>query len=261
MAAILGSAAGMFTLSEAITARRYHAAWSSFAKNLVKTEVIEVNPLRSVAPPRNNPAKELHITLDESSRLVDAQPEPYRSIAELREGAGVEISPTHTVLRRDLDELNRTVHVYGPKNASRSRPVFAEEWAWPYLTAAAKAKLPDAPLFLEQEDRPPTYYRALAAHRGAVKALKLPGGYTMHDARHSFAVRCMKDTIDPQLIANNLGHRHATMVLRNCGKYRVMTNDLRRARTETEGRCEWKRSHQLLQTDIPRPAIRSSIRA
>ena len=40
---------GMFTLSEAITARRYHAAWSSFAKNLVKTEVIEVNPLRSVA--------------------------------------------------------------------------------------------------------------------------------------------------------------------------------------------------------------------
>jgi len=67
-----------------------------------------------------------------------------------------------------------------------------------------------------------------------LKVLKLPTTYTMHDARHSFAVRCMKAGIDPQLIANNLGHRDATMALRIYGKYRPTPADFRRARTGGE---------------------------
>jgi integrase len=109
--------------------------------------------------------------------------------------------------------------------------VFLEDWAWPRIAAAAKGKLPDAPLFVEADGRPATYCRALAAHRSALKGLELPTTYTMHDARHGFAVRCMKAGIDPQLIANNLGHRDATMVLRICGKYRPTAADFRRARS------------------------------
>jgi integrase len=213
------------------TARRYHAAWSSFAKYLVEIEIIETNPLRSVTAPRNNPPRELYLSLEDSKRLVEAQPEPYRSIAALREGGGVEISAALKVRRRDVDEKARTVHVHGSKNAWRSRPVFVEDWAWTYIATAAKGKLPDAPLFVEEVGEAVTYYRALAAHRAAVKAVKLPAGYTMHDARHSFAVRCMKAGVDPQLIANNLGHRDATMVLRIYGKYRVTAADFRRALT------------------------------
>ena len=216
------------------TARRYHAAWSSLAKYLVEIEVIEANPLRSVAAPRNNPPRELYLSEEDSKRLVEAQPEPYRSIAALREGGGVEISAALKVLRRDVNEKDRTIHVHGTKNAWRSRPVFVEDWAWPYISAAAKGKLPDAPLFVHENGEAVTYYRALAAHRGAVKALKLPSDYTMHDARHSFAVRCMKARVDPQMIANNLGHRDATMVLRIYGKYRVTAADFRRARTGTD---------------------------
>jgi integrase len=218
------------------TARRYHAAWSSFGKYLLEIEVIETNPLRSVTPPRNNPAKELYLSEKDSKRLVAAQPEPYRALAALREGAGVEISAALKVRRRDLDERAHTVHVHGTKNAWRDRPVFVEGWAWPYIAAAAKGKLPDAFLFVEEDGQPVNYYRALRAHRAALKALKLPAGYTMHDARHSFAVRCMKASIDPQLIANNLGHRDATMVLRVYGKYRAASADLRRALTGTHGR-------------------------
>jgi integrase len=163
------------------------------------------------------------------------EPEPYRSIAAFREGAGVEISAALKVCRRDVDEKTQTVHVHGTKNSWRDRPVFVEEWAWPYIVAAAKGKLPDAPLFVEKDGHPVNYYRALAAHRVAVKALKLPPKYTMHDSRHSFAVRCMKAGIDPQFIANNLGHRDATMVLRIYGKYRVTSADFRRMRTGTGG--------------------------
>jgi integrase len=216
------------------TARRYHAAWSSFAKYLVEIEVIDANPLRSVTPPRNNSAKELYLSEEDSKRLVEAQREPYRSIAALREGAGVEISAALKVRRRDVDERSQTVHVHGTKNSWRDRPVFVEEWAWPYIVAASKGKLPDAPLFVEEDGHPVHYCQALAAHRAAVKVLKLPAKYTMHDSRHSFAVRCMKAGIDPQLIANNLGHRDATMVLRIYGKYRVTSADFRRTRTGTE---------------------------
>lgn len=214
------------------TARRYHAAWSSFAKYLVEIEVLDSNPLRSITPPRNNPARELYLSLEDSQRLVDAQREPYRSVAALREGAGVEISAALKVRVRDVDQANRSVHVHGTKNAWRNRPVYVEDWAWEYIARCLKGKFPDSPLFLDGAE-PATYSRALASHRAAVKRLQLPVGYTMHDARHSFAVRQMKAGVDPQLIANNLGHRDATMVLKLYGKYRVRTEDFRRLRTGT----------------------------
>lgn len=215
------------------TARRYHAAWSSFAKYLVEIEILEVNPLRSITPPRNNPPRDLYLELDDSVRLVEAQPEPYRALAALREGAGVEIAAALLVKRRDVDLARQTVHIRGTKNSWRNRPVFVDDWAWPHVVAAAKDKLPDAPLFQDSDGAPATYYRALAAHRGSVKALGLPPGYTMHDARHSFAVRCMKAGIGAEIIANNLGHRDATMVHRIYGKYRIRAEDFRRLRTGT----------------------------
>ncbi|MDX2061295.1 MAG: tyrosine-type recombinase/integrase [Gemmatimonadales bacterium] len=216
------------------TARRYHAAWSSFAKYLVEVELVDVNPLRSITPPRNNPPRSNYLSLSETKKLVDSHPEPYRALAALREGAGVEITPALSVRRRDLDEKDRTVHIRGTKNAWRDRPVFVEDWAWPYLDKAAKDKLPDALLFMDEGGRPASYYGARSAHKTALAAAQLDATYTMHDARHSFAVRCIKAGIDPQLIASNLGHQDATMVLRIYGKYRPKAADFRRARSGTD---------------------------
>ncbi len=207
------------------TGRRYHAAWSSFANYLVETEVIEVNPLRMIRAPRANPPKELHLALDDVMRLIDAQPIPYRALAALREGAGVEISAALRVRRRDVNEDDHTVHVHGSKNAWRDRLVLVDDWAWPHIVEACRAKLPDALLF-----EGAVYESARAEHRKAIKALSLDSRYTMHDARHSFAVRWMRSNANPQDIASNLGHKDATLVLRIYGKYRPTAADLRRAR-------------------------------
>lgn len=211
------------------TVRRHHAAWSSFANYLVEMEVIPANPLRSISAPTPNPPKELYLALADCLRLVEAQPLPYRALAALREGAGVEISPALVVRRRDVDEEQHTVHVHGTKNAWRDRIVMMDDWAWPFFAAALKSKLPDALLFVEDSGEPANYARARAEHKAALKALGLNPKYTMHDARHSFAVRWMKAGRDPQLIANNLGHRDASMVLRIYGKYRPLPSDYRRA--------------------------------
>jgi len=66
----------------------------------------------------------------------------------------------------------------------------------------AKGKLPDAPLFDGVD-----YWDAIASHRSTLKALGLPKDYTLHDARHSFAVRWMRAGIDPNLIAATSGTR------------------------------------------------------
>lgn len=68
-----------------------------------------------------------------------------------------------------------------------------------------------------------------------MKALGLPAGYAMHDARHSYAVRWMKDGANPQDIANNLGHRDASQVIKCYGKYRHSLADLRQAREARRG--------------------------
>jgi integrase len=214
------------------TARRYHAAWSSLATFLVEREVIDTNPLRSVKAPRANPAKEAQLELADTLRLVDAQQGIYRALLALCEGSGAEISPALAIRRRDLDEKAQTVHVHGTKTAARDRIIRVEDWAWPIVLTAARGKMPDALLFTE-DGAPASYYNARKHHRAAVKRLGLPADYTLHCARHSLAVRWSKAGVEPQLIANQLGHEDILMVVRVYGKYRPKAGDLERARSGT----------------------------
>ncbi len=207
------------------TARRYHAAWSSFANYLVEMEVIEHNPLRDIRAPSPNPGRTLFLDQADQKRLVEAQPFPFSALAALREGAGVEISAALRVRRRDVSETERTVFVRGSKNEWRARNVIVEEWAWPFLRRAFADKLPDAFLFDGLD-----YESARKAHQAALAATTLPLAYRMHDARHSIAVRWMKQGIEPQIIATNLGHRDASLVLKLYGRYSPRADDRRRVR-------------------------------
>jgi integrase len=216
------------------TGKRYHAAWSSFFSYLVEIGVIEMNPLRSIRAPRANPSREIWLDLADIIRLIDAHPEPYRSLAALREGAGVEIGAALRTLVRDVDVTRRVVYIRGTKTASRKRTVRVDAFAWPYLEAAVQDKLPNALLFpiyagqdsLVFREQHPAAQRAYAAHKAARKAIQIDPQYTMHDARHSYAVRHMMAGDRPELIAHNLGHIDASQVIKNYGKYRPAVDAL-----------------------------------
>jgi len=207
------------------TRRRYHAAWSSFANYLVEMEVIDHNPLRDIRAPRPNPGRTSYLTQAEQQRLVEAQPFPHSALAALREGAGVEIGAALRVRRRDISETERTVFVRGSKNEWRRRFVLVEEWAWPFLRRAFADKLPDALVFDGLN-----YEAARSAHRAALAATNLNPDYRMHDARHSIAVRWMKQGIPLEIIRANLGHRDGSLVLKLYGRYQPKAEDLRRVR-------------------------------
>ncbi len=210
------------------TARRYLAAWSSFASYLVDMEMLDANPIRSVRAPRNNPPREVWLPLDEVMRLVDAQPEPFRALAALREGAGVEISAALRVRKRDVDLRRALVQVSGTKNQWRSRPVLVEDWALKriaeYMTTK-RLSAPDALLFDGVSTR-----RAWGVQKDALEALKMDKSYRLHDSRHSYAVRKMQEGCEPQVIANNLGHKDTQMLWKVYGKYRPTVHDLMRER-------------------------------
>lgn len=207
------------------TGRRYHAAWSSFARYLVELEVLEHNPLRDIRAPGENPPRELWLPLAEQRRLADAQPEPFRTLAALLQGGGVEISAALRVRRRDVSDGAAVVQVHGTKTPWRNRPVNVEPWARPYLLRQCGSLLPDAVLFDGVD-----YDDVRKQHRAALRRLypdkaDARRGLTLHDSRHSHAVLRMQRGDDPNDIARNLGHSNAVLLLRIYGKHRGCSFD------------------------------------
>lgn len=204
------------------TARRYLAAWSRFFTFLRDRGLLDRNPARDVSAPRPNRARESWIPIETSLRLLEAADPRYRALFALLEGAGVEIGAALRTRRRDVDLERRIVHVHGTKTRARDRFAKVDEAFWPEIEAHCRLMTPATGLW-----EGVTADMARHFHRKACAAIGL-SDYRMHDARHSFAVRKMKLGVEPHLIARNLGHADATMVLKVYGKYRPALDDLDR---------------------------------
>lgn len=215
------------------TGKHYHAAWSSFFTYLVEVGAVENNPMRSIKAPKPNPPKDLWLELADVIRLVDAHDEPYRSLAAFREGAGVEVSAALRVRVRDVNVEKHTIRARGTKTLGRAahtrdRLVRVDAWAWSRVLGAVQGKHPDAlvwPVVAGQDVDEAALKLASAAvyraHKLARKALPdLPAKYTVHDARHSYAVRHVKAGDQYEVIAHQLGHKDASQVIKVYGKYR-----------------------------------------
>jgi integrase len=227
------------------TKRRYHAAWSSFFAYLVEIGVVDVNPMRSIRSPKPNRAKELWLSLNDMIRVVEAQPEPFRSLSAFLHGAGVEISAALRVRVRDVDVARQTVRARGTKTHSRDRLVKVDQWAWPRVRAAVEGKHPDALLWplAEGQERSERALRVAAgyAYRSLRRALQspaladLPARYTLHDARHSYAVRHVKLGTAYPVIAHNLGHADELQVIKVYGKFRLSDAEVQAIGTPEQG--------------------------
>lgn len=209
--------------------RRYYAAWSKFFRFLLDCGVVDRHPTRGVSLPRESSPRDRYLSLDLSLRLVETQPQPFRALAALREGAGVEVGAGLATRRRDINRAERVVHVHGSKHPSRDRRVLVDVEFWAHLDELARNCLPDALLWGGI-----TPDAARHQHKKACRALRIDD-YRMHDSRHSYAVRHMRAEHDIHMIARNLGHTDATMVLKVYGKYRPNTDDFRRLSSDKRG--------------------------
>jgi integrase len=196
------------------TRNRYRAALSVFARWLVEREVLDFNPVRDVRGFKERDPRDKWLDPFDAERLVYAAHMPYRAIFALLYYSGVEIGAALKLTASDLG-TDGTVHVRGAKTRWRNRIIRVPTWVWELLPRA----MPGRPLFPGI-----TYDMVYDAHKAALEALGL-SGYTMHDARHSYAVNALRRGLSPQVVAHQLGHRDASMVLRVYGRFIPQAED------------------------------------
>ena len=195
------------------TRRKAQSAMSQFVRHLMRKGVLTQNPMHEVAAPAPGSARCRWLDSADLMRLADAQEDPYRTLAALLGGSGVELSVALRLRARDVDVMHREIRAPGGALHSSDRVVRVADWAWPYVVSRIALLTPAAPLF-PSTDR----WRARDAHQAACKALGIED-YRLRDHRHSYAVRAAKAGTPAELIARQLGHANALQVLRVYGPF------------------------------------------
>jgi integrase len=153
-------------------------------------------------------------TLERIIRLVNAQQEPYKTLSSFIHATGAELSPALSLRRRDIDLRRMRAHIPGTKTFQRNRhDVTISRWAKPYLQAHCANLLPDAEVFPGI-----TRYQAYWAHKQACNATQIHA-YTLHDARHSWAVRAIRAGATFEVVRLQLGHSTTAQVATCYGRF------------------------------------------
>jgi integrase len=206
------------------TRRKNFYALKSFIGHLVAIGALKTDPLAGMKAPKKNPPRMRYLDLPEIVRLVDAQPEPFRSLSAFIHATAAEITPALRMKARDIDLKRMRAHIPGTKTESRNRhEVLISHWAKPYLAEHLRHMHPNAVVFDGI-----TRYSAYDEHMAACDAVGIED-YTMHDARHSWAVRARRAGVDFEVIAGQLGHEGITQVVSVYARFRP-----------TEREMEWR---------------------
>lgn len=229
---------------------RTKAAFSSFAAYLVGERLLSENPLRAVPTPKVTTPEPIYLALHESDRLIAALVDepgfPMRTLSTLIHATGMELMAVRLVTRADFDLRRMRVRARGTKREQRDRLADIDPWAVPALRAflaatAAGAKPNDRPFaFLMDEDGAD---RALRAHYAGLRAAGLRDDYTLHMARHSWAVRYVAAGVPLEAVARQLGHKDTTMVSKVYGRFRPAAADIARYQALAAGRDAELRDH------------------
>jgi integrase len=186
--------------------RKYRASMSSFCNYLIERELLTGNPMLQVKAPKPAPARMAYLSYDQVFQLIEAQPEPFRTISALMHATGMEISAVRRLTVGDVDTETWMIRAHGTKTATRDRQAYVMEWARPYLLRHMSILLPGAELFPGITRWAPT-----VAHNRACEKLGIEG-YWLRDSRHTFAVNAIKAGIPAEMIAKQLGHADTQMV-------------------------------------------------
>lgn len=191
-------------------------ALSSFCNYLKIIDVLQRNPVKDVPGAGKLEPKVVWLPVPDMMRLIDAHPEPYRTLSMLLHGTGLEISAALSLRKRDLIPEHRAIRAPGTKNFQRDRVARVRAFAWSAIEQHARELLPAAKLF-----EGVTYYMAREVHVAACKAAEIEASYTLHSARHSFAVQLRQEGVPFELIASNLGHKDTSEVQKCYGRFTV----------------------------------------
>lgn len=202
------------------TQRKYFAAAHSFfAYCRAVHKLFDRHPMADLTPPPAAAPRVEYYDLPEVLKLLEAAPEPWRTLYALLYGTAIEVTVALDLKRRDVDLGNREIRARGTKAHNRDRLALIAAWALPWVTKLVAEKLPDAPLFPRMDRWRASKKHALAAAAAGLRVLRV------HSARHHWAVRQIRAGVPLELVSRQLGHANAVMCLRIYGRFIPTTAD------------------------------------
>jgi integrase len=229
---------------------RAKAALSSFANFLIGERVLTENPCRAVPLARVKTPPPSYLALHEIERLLTALADepadpkaglpalPARTMETFAHATGMEVMALRLLRRRDVDLKRARVRAPGTKTETRDRYAAIDPWALPALrayftTGPGRALKPGDlvfPILGGDHDGHDArgYQRLKQRHQTALKRAELPDDYTLHDARHSWAVRHVAAGVPIEYVGAQLGHQDPTMTVEVYGRFRPAATDTAR---------------------------------
>ena len=208
------------------TKNRYKAAVASFAKYLVKRDILETNFVRDIEGFGENEPRLVYYERKDAKKLIAAMAQPFAGIAAFACGFCAEWVAIKTLIVGDIDVTTgqERALVRGTKTPGRWRwlPLVEENrWVLPYIEAACKGKLPGALVF-----EGITETRALRYQQRVAKATKVVAvgedrfkQHRIHDWRHTHTVQLLRDGYHETIAGAHLGDKDTTMVRKVYGRF------------------------------------------
>lgn len=224
------------------TKNRYRACASSFAKYLVKREIIERNFVRDIEGWSENDPRVVYYEIPDAKRLIGRLAQPHAAIAAAALGFCMEWGALDRAIVSDFDLKSDpiTAHVRGSKRSWRDRVVpLVPELAWivPYLKPALSGKMPTVKAFDDvPEWRAIDRQRAAANEKPKVVAVGEEdyGQHSIHDWRHTHAVALLRWGYSEQIAADHLGHKDTSMVRKVYGRFKATKLDYAKGGTTVQ---------------------------
>jgi integrase/recombinase XerC len=209
-------------LSRATVARRL-AAWRSFYRYLDREEIVNGNPLITVASPKQKKILPKFLYEDEAKLLVEAPAEDHhlgvrdRALLEVLYGGGIRVSELVGLNYSDLDLSSGYFRVFGKRSRERMVPLGSHALAAlkKYIKGARTrllagavpgARVLPAALFLNHRGGRLSTRGVRKIIDKYVEQISLNRKISPHVLRHSFATHLLNAGADLRSVQELLGH-------------------------------------------------------
>ncbi len=197
------------------TVLRRLSALRSLYKYAMREKIVADNPMEEIDSPKKEKKLPVSIAYEQVQHLFN-QPDlssPFglrdRAIMELFYSSGLRLSEVSGLNRRDFDQRNRILSVFGKGKKQRQSPITetAAKWICDYLNHPERTEVPgEKAIFLNKWGKrltPRSIDRNFAAY---LKASGLSERITPHTIRHTIATHWLEKGMDLKTIQMLLGH-------------------------------------------------------
>jgi integrase len=223
-------ATGRSKVLEPSTLRLVVQTTSSIFRAAVRDNLIGTNPFVGLSLPDAVAVRLVPLTVEQARRAAAASPEHTEAMVVTQAGLGLRIGELLALRVQDVDFLRRVVRVEfqippnererdEPKTVLSKRTIPLPQFVADALAAhiAGHPPLADGSLFYNSVGNLWTTSHYARVFAKAAARAGLAEGTTSHDLRHHFASTLLDQGLSVVAVAELLGHKDATLVIKTYG--------------------------------------------